>query len=290
MKKVLVTGAAGQLGKELQLTAPDRLSCHFVERSGLDITNADAVQDFLSEHNFDVVINAAAYTAVDKAEENEAQALEVNAKGPENLVKALGSDQYLIHISTDFVFDGLANRPYPENSETHPASAYGRSKLEGEKRLAGSQYENWSIVRTSWVYSSYGANFVKTMLRFMDEREALNIVVDQVGSPTWAKGLAKLCWSMVDAQPKGIFHWSDAGAISWFDFAHEIQRLGLELGLLKQGARLNAIPTEGYPLPAPRPAYSVLDKSKILAAFPGLENTHWQENLQSMLQELIRIS
>jgi len=290
LSKVLITGASGQLGKELKLTAPKHLDCHFCSRSELDITDLESLKAYISSGGFDVVINAAAYTAVDKAESEVDQAFKVNAQGAKNLASALSANQYLVHISTDFVFDGSANRPYKTEALAKPESIYGQSKLKGEHDIVNSPYDNWSIIRTSWVYSSYGANFVKTMLRFMDEREELNIVVDQIGAPTWAKGLAKVCWQFADSKPQGMFHWSDAGAISWFDFAHEIQRLGLELGLLKRGAKLNAIPTEGYPLPAPRPAYSVLDKTKILRQVPQLENAHWQENLQMMLQEFKRIN
>lgn len=286
MKTVLVTGAGGQLATELVNTCPAGVELVLCQRADLDIGNFNDVKALFSKHQFDAVINAAAYTAVDKAESEKERAFDVNAAGIENLAKACSDDCYLLHISTDFVFNGEKNRPYSPDDVTDPIGIYGESKLLGEQKLMAAKPSNSCIIRTAWVYSCGGGNFVNSMLRYMAERDELNIVVDQVGTPTWAKGLAEVCWQSVDAKLEGCFHWSDAGAISWFDFAAAIQTIAIELGLLQKEARLNAIPSEAYPTPARRPAYSVLDKTKILKALPQLQNLHWQKQLRSMLQEL----
>ena len=286
MKKVLVTGAGGQLATELQKCKPETIDMVAAGRAQLDITDYDAVQRFVSDGGFDVIINAAAYTAVDKAETEKERAYAVNAQGAENLAKAAGSDCYLLHVSTDFVFDGTKNRPYQVDDAPGPTSVYGESKLKGEQLLFAAKPSSCAVIRTSWVYSAHGNNFVKSMLRFMAERPELNIVVDQIGTPTWAKTLARVCWRACDGKIEGVFHWSDAGTSSWYDFAEAIQSLGLYHGLLGTKARLSPIPTEGYPLPARRPAYSVMDKSALLNALPEIENTHWREQLELMIIEL----
>ncbi len=288
--KVVVTGAGGQLATELALTRPEHIELCCVGRAELDIGDADAVRAFLEAQMPDVVINAAAYTAVDKAEEDCDQAFRVNEQGTANLVNAMPAGAYLLHVSTDFVFNGAKNVPYAEDDETHPMSVYGESKRAGERVLEQSSHNNWAIVRTSWVYAARGKNFVHAMLHYMSQRESMNIVVDQVGTPTWAKGLAQLCWQMVDQRVTGLYHWSDAGVASWYDFAEAIMQLGLEHGLLERAIPLYAIPTASYPLPARRPAYSVMDKRKVLSALPGLEQRHWQTQLRAMFNELKEIT
>ncbi len=288
--KILVTGASGQLARELELTVPTNVELISASKSELDISDLASVRAYLDRYSPNAIINAAAYTAVDKAEEDVERAYAVNQNGPANLAQASANHCYVLHVSTDFVFDGTRNTPYRPDDAPAPQSVYGKSKCAGEIKLAEHKASNWAIIRTSWVYSVHGSNFVKSMLRYMAERPELNIVVDQVGSPTWAKGLAQVCWQAVANGIQGIYHWSDAGVASWYDFAEVIQSLGLEYGLLDATARLNAIPTEAYPLPATRPAYSVLDKSKILKALPELKNLHWQKQLRSMFDEMKRLS
>lgn len=285
--KVLITGAGGQLATELVRTAPQGLELVVLSRADLDISQADSVQSVLAQHQADAIINAAAYTAVDKAESDVDTAYAVNEKGIQYLAQYASPSCYLLHISTDFVFDGEACRPYLVSTVPSPNSVYGASKLAGEKQLLSLKPENSAIIRTSWVYSTHGHNFVKSMLRFIAEREALNIVVDQVGTPTWAKGLATVCWAALEEKLSGLYHWSDAGVASWYDFAEAIKAQGLEHGLIEDAATLKAIPTSAYPLPAQRPAYSVLDKSALLEALPSIENTHWQEQLSLMFKELV---
>ena len=286
MKTVLITGANGQLASELRDTAPGDVNIISCGRGQLDIADADAVNVFFGEHEIDAIINTAAYTAVDQAEHDAEQARRVNVLGVEHLAKACTASCYFLHISTDFVFDGSGNRPYKPNHPAKPLGVYGETKYQGEQHLQAIKPDNSAIIRTSWVYSVYGSNFVKSMLRLMAERDSLNIVVDQVGTPTWARGLAEVCWQALSRHIEGVFHWSDAGAISWFDFAAAIQNLALEQGLLDQAIPLHAIPTEAYPTPARRPAYSVLDKRDLLQALPDLENNHWQVHLKQMLAQL----
>ena len=283
--KVLITGANGQVGKELIKTAPSGIELTAVTREQLDICNAPEVRAFIADIQPDVIINAAAYTAVDAAEDDERAATAVNADAVAILAECAPEHCYLLHISTDFVFDGNTNKPYGTGDTPSPESSYGRGKLLGEELLFSQKPRNSAVIRTSWVYSSHGKNFVNSMLRFMRERDELNIVVDQVGTPTWAKGLAEVCWLACDQKAEGLFHWSDAGVASWYDFAETIQMLGIEHGLLAKPARLNAIPTEEYPLPAKRPAYSVFDKSALLDAIPGLTNKHWLSQLKEMFKE-----
>jgi dTDP-4-dehydrorhamnose reductase len=285
MQKVVVTGAGGQLGRELVACAPP-VEVVALGRDALDIADAGAVLERLAALAPALVINAAAYTAVDRAESEPELARQVNALGPANLARAchtLGAR--LIHVSTDFVFDGRASRPYRPDDTTGPLGVYGQSKLEGEQALMEA-LPGALIVRTGWVYSRHGANFVKTMLRLMAERDALAVVCDQVGTPTWAAGLAAALWRFA-AQPElaGIYHWSDAGVCSWYDFAQAIAEEALALGLLPRAIPLRPIPASDYPTPAQRPAYSVLDKGATWQAL-GVAGEHWRVQLRRMLNEL----
>ena len=285
--KITITGGNGQLANELRATAPEFAELTVLSRSDLDIADESAVARYLAEAKPDAIINAAAYTAVDRAESDEKMAQAVNSSGPENLAKHSAESCYLLHVSTDFVFDGRKNTPYLPADRTQPTSAYGRSKLGGEHAVAAHKSGNWAIIRTAWVYSAYGSNFVKTMLRLMAEKPQLGVVVDQVGTPTWARGLADVCWACVQHTVTGIHHWSDAGVASWYDFAKAIQDLGLQHGLLTERIPINPIPSSAYPVPAQRPAYSVLDKSTLLAALPSVENIYWREQLGAMFNDYL---
>ncbi|MDB3887361.1 dTDP-4-dehydrorhamnose reductase [bacterium] len=259
--KILVTGSNGQLGTELQRLASQfpLIEFFFSNSQELDITKEDQVESLFQKYHFDYCVNCAAYTAVDKAEEDVEIARLVNVNGPANLAKACSNNgTTLIHISTDFVFDGSNNTPYNENSPTQPLGVYGQTKLDGE--LAVEEIiEQHFIIRTSWLYSQFGNNFVKTMLRLGEDRDELNVIVDQIGTPTNAVDLANAIIHIISTQSKayGVYHFSNEGVASWYDFAITIFELG------DKKIKVNAIPTSEYPTPAERPHYSVLDKTKI---------------------------
>ncbi len=272
----LVTGANGQLGNCLRQRLGDKAV--YVDKDELDITDAQAVFEFCQKQNFAAIINCAAYTAVDKAESDEELARKINADGPANLA-ATGIP--LIHISTDYVFDGNNCRPYNENDTPHPQSVYGRTKLLGEK-LVMEKASAAVIIRTAWLYSEFGGNFVKTMRRLGAEKERLNVVFDQVGTPTYAGDLAQ---AIVDILPqlrsgmKEICHYSNEGVCSWYDFAVEIMKSSALPCLVLP------IESKDYPTPATRPAYSVLNKAKIKNLF-GISINHWKESLNTCLKNL----
>lgn len=280
--KVLIVGANGQLGKELSRAAPAeaRIVRHDIDT--LDITDAAAIAAVVSEVQPDVVFNAAAYTAVDKAESEEGAALAVNATAVGYLTEAVRrADAQFIHVSTDFVFDGRSGVPYPPDAPTAPIGVYGRTKLAGEK-AAG---DNALIVRTAWLYAPKGDNFVRTMLRLMAERPEVRVIADQIGTPTYAPGLAAALWMMAAKGTKGIHHYTDAGACSWYDFAVAIQEEALAAGLLGVAVPVIPIRTADYPTPSLRPHYSVLDKSSTFAILGG-PTPHWRQNLRTMIAEI----
>ncbi|MCB2066831.1 MAG: dTDP-4-dehydrorhamnose reductase [Erythrobacter sp.] len=276
--KVLITGSAGQLGRALVGSAPAGADVHCVDLAECDLADAAAITALVAEVSPDLVINAAAYTAVDKAESDENTARAINAGAVAALVAAHPGK--LLHVSTDFVFDGQSARAYRPEDARNPLSAYGRTKAEGEDHLRPTDL----LVRTAWVYTAGGANFVRTMLRLMAERDAISVVVDQIGAPTWANGLAATIWALVDKGAVGTFHHSDAGLASWYDFAVAIQEEALALGLLDKAVPITPIPTSAYPTPATRPAFSLLDCSATRALL-GDSHTHWRANLRRMLQE-----
>jgi len=284
--KVVITGADGQVGWELQQTLPADVKIKALGRSDLDITDRSAVTSVIAGLHPDLVINAAAYTAVDKAEKETVKAYSVNADGAANIARAV--EEYstrLIHLSTDFVFDGSQSKPYLPGDLPNPAGAYGASKLRGERAVMAATKDRAVILRTAWVYSVHGSNFVKTMLRLMAERDELKIVADQVGSPTWAKELAKAIWLIADnTDMHGTYHWTDDGTASWYDFAMAIQEEAHALGLLQKMIPVKPIKTEEYPTPAKRPQYSVLDKTSTCTAL-GYTPPHWRESLKKMLIE-----
>jgi dTDP-4-dehydrorhamnose reductase len=288
---IVVTGATGQLGQTLaQLWAESPLPQYqlkVLNRSELDITKAEMTEAVLSELKPSVVINAAAYTQVDKAESDSESAALMNAQAVGTIANWVAANQArLIHISTDFVFDGTSKTPYAADQQTKPLGIYGASKLAGEQRIQAVANECSAIVRTSWLYSEHGNNFVKTMLRLMGEREQLSVVSDQVGSPSSTRGLADLIFAMIPHQGyQGIYHWTDGASISWFEFAQEIQDQALQEGLLSKAIPISRISTIDYPTPARRPAYSVLDRSRALAEFE-CPTKHWKTQLRLVIKEL----
>lgn len=286
--RVMITGGRGQLGRELQFTAPNDV-VYFVPGSHqLDISDAGATARFIEQNRPDVIVNAAAYTAVDRAEQEPTRARAINVDAVANLARVVAmSGLRLIHISTDYVFDGRQSTPYPPDAPLSPLGVYGQSKADGERaarEIAGNQV---TVFRTAWLYAAGGENFVHTMLRLMGERDELRVVADQVGTPTWARGLAQAVWAAVRRSETAgrVFHWTDAGVASWYDFAVAIEEEGRALGLLDQATAIAPISTAEYPTPAARPAYSVLDKRETWAAL-DLVPVHWRCALRRMLAEL----
>ncbi len=284
-KEILVTGANGQLGSELAKLASSYESYHFTfaDHSALDLSNKKEIVKYFEKKHFDIIINAAAYTAVDKAEENVQTATLINT----DAVKALAdiAKEYkihLIHVSTDYVFNGKNYRPYIESDPTSPLGVYGRSKLDGEKAMLAINPANSIIIRTSWLYSSYGANFVKTMLRLGKEHDELGIIFDQIGTPTYANDLASAILEilpMIDNNGTEIYHYSNEGVCSWYDFAIEIFDLSDIL------CNVKPIESKEYVTPTQRPHFSVLNKAKIKTAF-GISIPHWKDSLKACLKQI----
>ncbi len=283
----MLTGANGQLGWELQRHAEAlHYQLHAFDRRGLDVADAGAVAAAVDDLRPQLIINAAAYTAVDRAESEAEQAYAINRDGAANLARAAQvRGAVLIHVSTDFVFDGTKGAPYKTADGPGPEGVYGASKLAGERAIAEIMGDRALIIRTAWVYSAHGNNFVKTMLRLMSSRDEVSVVDDQIGTPTWACGLADCIWRAIDRQMTGLHHWTDAGAASWYDFAVAIQEEALTLGLLSRDVPVKPIPTADHPTLAKRPSYSVLDKSTTWRAL-GHVARHWRTSLRSMLREM----
>lgn len=279
--KVLVTGVSGQLGKALLATRPEGCTCIAVDRSKLDLADANAIARLVDAEEPDLVLNAAAYTAVDRAESEPELAHSINALAPGAFAKALsGSGKRLVQVSTDFVFDGVSGRGYRPHDTRNPLSVYGVTKAAGED-AAGPEA---IIVRTSWVYATGGMNFVRTMLRLMRERNELRVVADQIGSPTLATGLARTIWAIAETDQPGIWHHRDAGVASWYDFAVAIAEEAYNLDLISHMPTITPIATVDYPTAAKRPSSSVLDVSATRANL-GDANVHWRTNLKTMLKE-----
>ncbi len=279
--RVLITGANGQLGGALQRTAPGWADINAIDVEDVDLTDAAMLTARLVVEAPDVIINAAAYTAVDRAESDEALARSINADAVAVMVEAMaGTGGKVVHVSTDYVFDGTASAPYAPDALRNPQSAYGRTKAEGEDKLRPEDL----LVRTAWVYEAGGPNFVRTMIRLMNERDELGVVADQVGSPTWATGLARTIWALAEKGASGTFHHADDGAISWHEFAVAIAEEAHALGLVKRIPVIRPITTAEYPTPAKRPAFSLLDCRATRAAL-GEEPVHWRTNLRLMLKE-----
>ncbi len=283
--RVLVTGSTGQLGRELMRLAPAGVTLLAPARDALDMASA-ALEERVVALAPALILNAAAYTAVDRAESERQTAFAVNADAPAALARAAARiGARLLQVSTDFVFDGANSCPYAPDAPLAPLGAYGESKAEGEGRVRGI-LPDAVILRTAWVYAAHGTNFVHTMLRLMRERERIGVVADQIGTPTWARGLAAAAWELgLAGDAAGIWHWTDLGVASWYDFAVAIREEALSRGLLPRAAAVEPIRTEDYPTPARRPHYSVLDKSATLARLQA-PSCHWRESLRGMLDEL----
>jgi len=279
---ILVTGSSGQLGSEIKELSKDySYNLFFTTRSELDIINKEDIKNFVNDNNINTIINCAAYTAVDKAEEDKVNADLVNRKAVEKLAQiAKENNIKLIHISTDYVFDGKSFKPYTEDDMTNPNSVYGQTKLDGELEMIKINPSNSIIIRTSWVYSSFGNNFVKTMIRLGKEKDSLGVIFDQVGTPTYAKDLAKIILDIIpniENKKIEVYNYSNEGVLSWYDFAKEIMKMG------KIDCIINPIETFQYPTPAKRPHYSLLNKSKIKDTF-NITIPYWKDSLDKCLK------
>lgn len=293
MLNVLITGAKGQVGAELIKTAPTDFTVIGLGSEQLDITDQQGIQSVMADYKPNLIINAAAYTAVDKAESDADTAFAVNEQGVAYLAQAASAANIsLFHISTDYVFAGTAHSPYKETDPVNPQSVYGASKLAGEQVLA-STLKKHIILRTSWVFGATGNNFVKTMLRLGKERDELSVVADQHGCPTSARSIAKVLWQLAQLYVDegslawGIYHFSNSPACTWYDFANEIFAQAVTAGLLDKQPTLHPITSTEYPTPAQRPAWSVLDCHKIDNLL-SIKHENWQDQLNNLLEELAR--
>ena len=284
MKNILITGANGQLGNEMRVLSAENkeYTYFFTDVAELDICNAQAILDFVKTNDINVIVNCAAYTAVDKAEESIELCTKLNADAVGYLAEAAEANgAEFIQISTDYVFDGTAHVPYQETEPTCPNSVYGHTKLAGEQN-ALTLCTRSMVIRTAWLYSTFGNNFVKTMIRLGKERDSLGVIFDQIGTPTYARDLARAIFTAIrQGVVPGIYHFSNEGVCSWYDFTKAIHRLA---GITT--CQVKPLHTEEYPTPAKRPHYSVLDKSKIKTTF-GIEVPYWEESLQECIAQLI---
>ena len=284
--KILITGAGGQVGRALASSAPANSHVVTCLRHDLDIVDPSAVMRRVCREKPDVIINAAAYVAADRAESEAELARRINADGPRYLATAAREvGARLVHISTDYVFDGTSSIPYAPEAPTHPLSVYGVTKRAGEEAVLAVLPDAAVIVRTAWVYAPRGHNFVLTMLNLMRKSGSIRVVADRVGTPTSAASLAKTLWEVIRRpEVRGIHHWTDAGMASWYDFAVAIAEEGASLGLLSEDVTVTPISAQEYPAPARRPSYSVLDKSSLTSL--GIAPVHWRKQLRSVLGEL----
>ncbi len=288
MKRILITGCLGQLGSEIrhlseQLDEELGLRFYFTDKDDLDITDRGAVCSFIEDNNITIVVNCAAYTAVDKAEENEELCDLLNNTAPEYLAEAVAAmGGTMLQISTDYVFDGCAHVPYDEDAPTNPQSVYGLTKLRGEESVIRS-CPGSMVIRTAWLYSSFGNNFVKTMLRLGKEKKEFGVVGDQIGTPTYARDLARTIIHILkhDIIP-GVYHYTNEGACSWYDFAQTIHRLS---GIDADDCKIKPLHSEDYPVAAKRPHYSILDKTKIKDTY-NIDIPWWSDSLKECLKEL----
>ena len=284
--RALIAGSGGQLGRALQAYAPANFELVAPPEADFDITDADAVARVVAAARPQVVINAAAYTAVDKAETEVAAAQRVNVNAVGILAAAARTNGAgFAHVSTDFVFDGTAHIPYPPDAAPNPLGVYGRTKAEGEA-AAVEFHASPLIVRTAWVYAASGVNFVRTMLRLMAERDEIRVVADQIGTPTHVPTLARTLWTLIERGETGIYHATDAGVASWYDFAVAIHDEARAAGILARDIRVVPIRTIDYPTPARRPAYGVLDKTATWAITGSM--AHWRHALRDCIEEIAR--
>ena len=282
--KILITGCNGQLGNEMQLLEKENPQHTYfnTDVAELDITSKEAIEAFVSVNDIDGIVNCAAYTAVDKAEDNQELCHLLNAVAPGYLAEAIGKrGGWMIQISTDYVFDGTNHTPYVETDPVCPNSVYGSTKLDGEKAVMAA-CEQSMIIRTAWLYSTFGNNFVKTMIRLGKEKPELGVIFDQIGTPTYARDLAVAIFAAINQGVKpGLYHFSNEGVISWYDFTKAIHRIA---GITT--CHVRPLHTEEYPTPAARPHYSVLDKTKIKQTY-GLEIPYWEESLAECVNKLL---
>jgi dTDP-4-dehydrorhamnose reductase len=285
--RVLVLGGGGQVASAVVAAAPAQHHVVAKSRAELDIGDERAAERAFAETGAEWVVNAAAYTAVDLAEDQPAQAIAVNDTAVGVLAAATSkAGCRLLHLSTDFVFDGKSNRAYLPDDRTNPLSVYGVSKLGGERRVLNDAGGAGIVLRTAWVYAAAGRNFVLTMLRLMREKEQVGVVCDQIGTPTWAAGIAAAIWGLMEARaPGGVYHWTDLGVASWYDFAVAIQDEALARGLLSRAVPVIPIPSAAYPTRARRPAFSVLETAATRALIK-VPARHWRHNLRTMLDDL----
>lgn len=283
--KALIFGAGGQLGRALARTAPPGIHPVALDHALCDVTDPDAVARAIAAAAPDLILNAAAYNAVDKAEAEPEAAHRLNAVAPGMIAAAArAAGARTIHVSTDFVFDGTASRPYRPEDAAAPCSAYGRSKLAGERAVREADADAL-IVRTAWLYAAEGANFVNTMLRLMRERSEIGVVADQIGTPTWAPSLAGALWALAGKKARGLMHYTDSGVASWYDFAVAIAEEAGAAGLLEKPVAIRPIATADYPAAARRPAFSLLEKTATWNLL-GESAPHWRVNLRRNVQEL----
>jgi dTDP-4-dehydrorhamnose reductase len=282
-----MTGSSGQVGSALRALAPAGATICAFSHAELDIGDAGAVQQAVEQSKPSLIINAAAYTAVDLAESQPERARAVNALGPRYLAQAAASLKCrLLHVSTDYVFDGTATVPYAPADATHPLSVYGQTKLQGEQYVFELLPLNAAVVRTAWVYAPQGQNFVLTMLRLMRERGVVRVVADQLGCPTAAQSVATVLWRLAELpQLHGVFHWTDAGIVSWYDFARAIAEEAVEQRLLRELPQVTPITTAEYPTAAPRPRLSALDSSETARRL-GLQPAPWRSNLRTVIRNV----
>ena len=285
MLNILVTGSNGQVGSEIkELSNSYSYNFFFTARDELDITNKKDIKSFISKNSINIIVNTAAYTKVDKAQEDTENASLVNAKAVKYLSQiSKDNDIKLIHLSTDYVFDGTNHKPYTENDKTNPNSIYGASKLDGENEMIKINPPSSIIIRTSWVYSSFGENFVRTMLRLGRQQDEIGVIFDQVGTPTYARDLARVILQIIgtgvlaSVKTVEIYNYSNEGALSWYDFAKEIMKIA------KLDCKINPIESKDYPTPATRPCYSLLSKSKIKNDF-NIAIPYWKDSLNECLK------
>jgi dTDP-4-dehydrorhamnose reductase len=292
-RRVLVTGSSGQLGQCLQVGIAHDLDIVYLDRADFDLSDATSMEAALDRHKPDYVVNCAAYTNVDGAESDRDIAANINHFGVLDLANLCAERRIkIIHISTDFVFDGTSRKPYKSEDVCSPLGVYGQTKLLGESALAQVMPEDTMIIRTSWLYSEYGSNFVKTMLRLFETKEEFRVVHNQQGSPTYAQGLAALIWHILGTRQfsPGVYHWCDKGVTTWYDFANEVGKRGYEKGLIANKGVAMPILSSEYPTASERPMYSALYSYPTLKKYPKIRQLPWQDQLDRMLDALAHIS